>query len=179
MRILPALTCAVFSTLLSLSFTQAGEWHSAGNSPMPPYYPEKPARYKCQIVVMTLVSGKQYRIDLERVFENAEFQQPGFGAANFTVHGEADPGMDGQRLTLRFSPSGAGKEDLHLSIYAVITDGNGTRYSAYSETQVARTAGRIQGEASVTVSPGNAASSGNAAALERSASVRVSCATQN
>lgn len=169
MQTLYPLYCTVLSVLLSVPLTYAGEWMSAGNAPIAPYHTPQPAQYKCQIAVLTSVSGKQYRIEREHIFKNSEFQLPGMGVASLVIKGEADPGMDGQQITLRFSPDGQGGEDINLSLHAVIKGRTGSQASAYSTTQVARTVGAIRGEVTANVSPRGAGVN------SRSANVAVSC----
>ncbi|MGE0526733.1 MAG: hypothetical protein AB7G93_04055 [Bdellovibrionales bacterium] len=142
------------TSLFTLSPIHGGEWHSAGNSPAPPYHPRTPAHYKCHVIMYTVSGKKTYRIDFDRVFHPEEFLPPGSGTASHTVAGEADPGMNGQQISMRFSPNTSGGEDVHLEVSAHLP---GVSHNS-SSTHVDRSIKRVSEKASVNVESANAGS---------------------
>ena len=134
-----------------------GEWHSAGNAPLPPYFPTVPANYLCSLTITTGAGGKYYRIKKEHAFRAQEFQQPGHGRSSFLIEGEADPGMNGQRIGLAFSKNTAGGEDVHLALHPQL-EGNGQILSGVSYVSERRNRRSIEGRSMLYVSQKNGSS---------------------
>ncbi len=107
---------AIFLMLFSFQ-SFGGEWHSAGNSPPPPHFPETPAQVRCQIRGFTTVGKKSYRFVTERVFSDQEFRASSWGVVGLKLEQTGDPGMDGQVVSVSFSKNqGVERMDLRVRL---------------------------------------------------------------
>lgn len=168
-----ALVVSVIFTVLSLSSAFAGEWHSAGNAPPIPYFPQTPAEYECSIEVITNFNYQAYREVFTHVFHNDEFQdRQQRGVGFFEVKDAADPGMNGQKISVRFDGDGRGKEWIKLVVMASIRLPDGSLASNLRSQVRPRSEGFVEEKAELMWSSPDFSAN-------RSVEISVRCESQN
>lgn len=170
MKIIFASLAAVIFVLVSNPYTSAGEWHSVGNAPPIPYFPKNPKSFHCKLEVFTSWGPKMYLDHFENTFAAENFTQPNMGGS-FVIQNAADPGMNGQRIYLNYSPrSSADKEYMRLFVNVSLQDRGGNEVSSFHEEVAELGAGKIISKAVLRIDPKS-----DSKEIRKSVSVTATC----